>query len=294
METSAPKVNLNLPAVKRILQEARELELDKSPDYRASPLGDNNLFEWHFSIRGPPGTAFEGGIFHGRLLLPPEYPMKAPTIMLLTPNGRFEVRKKICLSITDFHEEMWQPAWGIRTALVALIAFFPTPADGAIGALDYTEAERKALARDSLRWCCEACGARMASVFRDSSAGVRARALDRPSAPATAGEAAPEAAVASAHVTQGPTAAPADAVEAAAPAAALAGGETTTRAQRGRASAGQHTPGRPPAGPSVPTPAHREAAAATAATNVDAILAHLAVGLVMALAGLLLAKILRM
>ena len=37
---------------------------------------------------------------------------------------------------------MWQPAWGIRLILEALIAFLPSPADGAIGSLDWTSEER--------------------------------------------------------------------------------------------------------------------------------------------------------
>ena len=63
--------------------------------------------------------------------------MKPPSIQLLTPSGRFEVGKKICLSATSFHPEHWQPAWGIRTIIEALIAFFPTPSDGALGALEW-------------------------------------------------------------------------------------------------------------------------------------------------------------
>lgn len=87
------------------------------------------------------------------LQLPSEYPFKPPEVYMLTPSGRFEVNKKICLSISSFHpyvataasrgallpvstalaqrtdtqtlrSETWQPSWGIRTALVALMAFF--------------------------------------------------------------------------------------------------------------------------------------------------------------------------
>jgi len=65
------------------------------------------------------------------------------------PNGRFEVNTKICLSISAYHPEHWQPSWSIRTALVALAAFFPTTGDGAIGALAYSKEERKALAAAS-------------------------------------------------------------------------------------------------------------------------------------------------
>ena len=44
----------------------------------------DNLFEWHFTVRGPPDSDFAGGRYHGRITLPPEYPMKPPSIMLLT------------------------------------------------------------------------------------------------------------------------------------------------------------------------------------------------------------------
>lgn len=75
-----------------------------------------NVLEWHFTIRGPTETEFEGGVYHGRIVLPPEYPFKPPNIMLLTPNGRFETKKLICLSISAFHPETWQPAWGSKGA----------------------------------------------------------------------------------------------------------------------------------------------------------------------------------
>lgn len=47
-------------------------------------IHQDNLFEWHFTIRGPEDTPFHGGIYHGRILLPSEYPMKPPNILLLT------------------------------------------------------------------------------------------------------------------------------------------------------------------------------------------------------------------
>ncbi|KAF5892613.1 ubiquitin-conjugating enzyme E2 J1, partial [Clarias magur] len=125
----------------------------------------DNLFEWHFSVRGPPDSDFDGGIYHGRIVLPPEYPMKPPSIILLTPNGRFEVGKKICLSISGHHPETWQPSWSIRTALIAIIGFMPTKGEGAIGSLDYTPEERKALAKKSQDFCCEMCGCSMRTAL---------------------------------------------------------------------------------------------------------------------------------
>jgi len=145
------------PSLRRIQADIRELALDPSDQYFAAPL-ESDMFEWHFTIRGAEGTDFEGGIYHGRILLPAEYPFKPPHIMFLTPSGRFETNTKICLSFSAYHPELWQPAWGIRLILEALISFLPTPGDGAIGALDWSPAERKRLAKESQRFSCPQCG----------------------------------------------------------------------------------------------------------------------------------------
>jgi len=117
-------------AVRRILQEAKELANDESTDYTAAPLEVCRNFppppprafthltsgrhiresyphrapfcwifirkskEWHCTIRGPAGTEFEGGLYHFRILLPSEYPFRPPSILMLTPNGRFELNTK--------------------------------------------------------------------------------------------------------------------------------------------------------------------------------------------------------
>ncbi|CAI9291971.1 unnamed protein product [Lactuca saligna] len=142
------KYNMKNPSVKRILQEVKEMQSNPSDDFTSLPL-EENIFEWQFAIRGPNDTEFEGGIYHGRIQLPSEYPFKPPSFMLLTPNGRFETQTKICLSISNHHPEHWQPSWSVRTALTALIAFMPTSPNGALGSLDYKKEERRLLALKS-------------------------------------------------------------------------------------------------------------------------------------------------
>ena len=81
------------------------------------------------------GYVLQGGIYQGRIILPPEYPFKPPSFIMITPSGRFETGVKICLSMSSHHPEHWQPSWSVRVALVALIAFLPTSGHGAIGSL---------------------------------------------------------------------------------------------------------------------------------------------------------------
>jgi len=152
-------------AVKRIRADIRELHRHPSSRYHAEPMEDN-LFEWHFTLRGPQDTEFAGGVYHGRILLPSDYPFKPPNFVFLTPNGRFAVNEKICLTISAHHPEYWQPAWGIRLILEALISFFPTEGGGALGALDWPAKERRRLAAESVEFCCRHCG-RIGDILPD-------------------------------------------------------------------------------------------------------------------------------
>ncbi|KAF8474062.1 ubiquitin-conjugating enzyme/RWD-like protein [Kalaharituber pfeilii] len=136
----------NTPTVKRILREASELANHPSPDIHAAPLSDTNLFEWHFTLRGP-----------SPLPLSRTYPLRPPSFRFLTPSGRFEVNREICLSISGHHEETWQPAWGIRTALVAIRAFMDAPVEGAVGGLECSDEGRRELAGRSRAWVCRDC-----------------------------------------------------------------------------------------------------------------------------------------
>lgn len=156
---SLPTFNTKSPTIKRILKEATELTTHPDPTLHAAPL-ESNLFEWHFTIAGPPSTPYSAGIYHGRIVLPPTYPLRPPSFRFLTPSGRFEVNREICLSISGHHEETWQPAWGIRTALWALRAFMEGDAKGQVGGLEMPQKERERLAGESRAWRCQGCGGR--------------------------------------------------------------------------------------------------------------------------------------
>lgn len=166
------------PTIKRILKEASELANQPSADYHAAPL-ETDLFEWHFTIRGAPSPSpFEGGLYHGRIILPPAYPLKPPSFRFLTPTGRFEVNREICLSISGHHEETWQPAWGIRTALVAIRSFMDTSASGQLGGMEASEEVRKRMAGQSTSWKCPACSKTNQEIMREQDELVKEQGDD--------------------------------------------------------------------------------------------------------------------
>jgi ubiquitin-conjugating enzyme E2 J1 len=156
-------VHANAVAVK----EASELASQPSLDYHAEPLEDN-LFEWHFTLRGPPAPSpYANGIYHGRIVLPPQYPLRPPSFRFLTPTGRFEVNREICLSISGHHEETWQPAWGIRTALVAMRSFMDTDAKGQLGGLEAGKEVRERMAKEGGAWRCGVCAKTNLEILKE-------------------------------------------------------------------------------------------------------------------------------
>lgn len=56
------------------------------------PVG--NMFEWHFTFLGAKDSPFEGGLYHGSITLPPDYPQSGPSVRLLNTNQRFKVRQR--------------------------------------------------------------------------------------------------------------------------------------------------------------------------------------------------------
>jgi ubiquitin-conjugating enzyme E2 J1 len=153
------------PTIRRLLKETAELSagsLNPNPTFHAAPVSESNLHEWHFTLLGPPSPSpYVGGLYHGRITFPATYPLKPPNFRFLTPSGRFEVNREICLSISGFHEETWMPAWGVRTALTALRSFMAEKGSaGQVGGMEAKAEVRERLARESKGWRCDGCGGR--------------------------------------------------------------------------------------------------------------------------------------
>lgn len=152
-------LNIRSSATKRILQEHREFLADPSADFVAHPL-EEDIFEWHVTVRGVENSEYAGGIYHLRILLKNQYPMQAPDILIMTPQGRFEPNRKICIDgLTSFHEGSWRPAWGVRTAIVGLMSFWSQGGEAlaGVGAMNCDKDERKRLAKLSVDWTCPVC-----------------------------------------------------------------------------------------------------------------------------------------
>ena len=111
------------------------MNLCKNPveNIEAVPL-DSNILDWHYVIKGVDDSPYAGGYYHGKLKFPPEYPLKPPSVLMFTPNGRFSTNRRLCLSMSDFHPETWNPMWSVSSILTGLHSFIleTTPTLGSI------------------------------------------------------------------------------------------------------------------------------------------------------------------
>uniref|UniRef100_A0A0K2U129 Ubiquitin conjugating enzyme E2, J2like [Tribolium castaneum] n=1 Tax=Lepeophtheirus salmonis TaxID=72036 RepID=A0A0K2U129_LEPSM len=122
-----------ISATARLRQDYIRLKKDPLPYIVAEPL-PSNLLEWHYVVTGPENSPYQGGLYHGKLVFPIEFPFKPPSIYMITPNGRFITQQRLCLSISDFHPDMWNPSWTLGSILNGLLSFMleSSPTTGSI------------------------------------------------------------------------------------------------------------------------------------------------------------------
>ena len=133
---------------KRLKQDYLFIKRDPVPYISAEPL-PSNMLEWHYVVRGPEKTPYEGGYYHGKLIFPTDYPFKPPSIYMITPNGRFKCDTRLCLSISDYHPDTWCPTWSVSTILAGLLSFMVEKAP-TTGSIETSDEKKRELSSGSL------------------------------------------------------------------------------------------------------------------------------------------------
>lgn len=139
------------PAVRRLGRDLQRLQNQPNPQVTVQP-STGSMLEWHFVLHNfPADTPYAGGFYHGKLLFPEQYPMAPPSLYMITPSGRLETNVRVCLSMTDFHPESWNPAWTVESLLVGLISFMVDDREPlSVGAVEESLEVRRKLAAESV------------------------------------------------------------------------------------------------------------------------------------------------
>lgn len=133
---------------KRLTGELKLLKKDPLELIDAFP-DEKDCLKWYFLLRGPDFTDYKNGFYLGIVLHDPEYPLKPPNFMMLTPNGRFEINKKICLTNSGYHQENWTSAWNMKNMLLGFISIMADDSTTGLSHIKMSAEERKKLAAES-------------------------------------------------------------------------------------------------------------------------------------------------
>jgi len=68
---------------------------------------------------------------------------------MITPSGRFACNRRLCLSMSDYHPETWNPLWSVASILNGLLSFMldKTPT---LGSVETSDSEKRTLAGRSM------------------------------------------------------------------------------------------------------------------------------------------------
>mmetsp|Transcript_57062 Transcript_57062/g.185480 ORF Transcript_57062/g.185480 Transcript_57062/m.185480 type:complete len:706 (+) Transcript_57062:86-2203(+) len=171
-------------AIRRLQKDL--VHLQRSPNLQIAVRPSNgSLLEWHFVLHSlPTDTPYIGGCYHGKIVFPAEYPLSPPSLMMVTPNGRLQVNSRLCLSMTDFHPESWNPAWSVETILVGLLSFFISDTEKGFGSISQTPEVRKKLAAET--WAHNSSNSEFVELFPEFSQPPGAREASDAGAPVPA------------------------------------------------------------------------------------------------------------
>ncbi|EWC47763.1 hypothetical protein DRE_02963 [Drechslerella stenobrocha 248] len=111
---------------RRINKEMEDLRKDALSGMKADPVGDD-ISHLRGTLRGPPGTPYEGGVFIVDIKIPNEYPFKPPQMRFETKVWHPNVSSQTGAICLDTLSAAWSPVLTIKSALLSLQSLLASP-----------------------------------------------------------------------------------------------------------------------------------------------------------------------
>ncbi|KAK2766092.1 Ubiquitin-conjugating enzyme E2 1 [Arachnomyces sp. PD_36] len=113
---------------RRIAKEIADIHADSHSQVQADPVGGgDDITHLKGSFRGPPGTAYEGGVFKVDIRIPTEYPFRAPIMKFDTKVWHPNISSQTGAICLDTLSTAWSPVLTIKSALISLQSLLSTP-----------------------------------------------------------------------------------------------------------------------------------------------------------------------
>lgn len=136
---------------KRLHNEVKDLNKNKM-EFIQGIQDETNKLIFYFLLKGDKDSSYKNGYYIGKILLPQNYPEKPGDFIMLTPNGRFDIEKKICLSNTGYHLDTASPIWSIRNVLIGIFSIWMDDKECGISHIKDSPEKRKEYAKNSIEY----------------------------------------------------------------------------------------------------------------------------------------------
>lgn len=127
----------------------------KEPDeyFKFMFKSDAEMDAWYIIMSGFEGDngEYKDGEYLVRIQLPKDFPFSPPDFYFMTPNGLYEVEKKVCINIGSYHKDQARAALKVSTFCNQLMSGFIgwTEMGGGINIVRTKAGEKKRLAAAS-------------------------------------------------------------------------------------------------------------------------------------------------
>ncbi len=175
---------------RRMKRELEMLSRGAAPGVTAWPRGSGDrLDRLEGEIAGAPGTPYAGGVFRLDIQIPPEYPLKPPSIRFMTKiyHPNIDTEGRICLDTLNMPPKgAWKPSLNISTVLTTIQALMstPNPDDGLMPDIsDQFQRNRTLFDRTAALWTKEHASGSSSSTAGASSSAENSKSAPGPSRP---------------------------------------------------------------------------------------------------------------
>mmetsp|Transcript_58245 Transcript_58245/g.96567 ORF Transcript_58245/g.96567 Transcript_58245/m.96567 type:complete len:155 (+) Transcript_58245:55-519(+) len=116
----------NSKAVKRLQKELKKLKKEPVENASAEPDG-KDMMQWIAIVKGPKGSAYEGGKFKVLISFTDDYPMKAPELKFQTKVYHPSVKSDDGTVCPEVIGKDWAPTLNVLYILETLIGMLQNP-----------------------------------------------------------------------------------------------------------------------------------------------------------------------
>ena len=134
--------------MQKLMKDYKEIKTNPLTNVKIT-CDESNLKNWYCMIYGLTDNEYLNGEYIFHIKLAENHPMSPPDFYFLTPNGRFDINKKLCFSNSSYHSESWSPMWNLKTIVLGFLSFFLEKESTGIGHIKSPDNIKKQYANES-------------------------------------------------------------------------------------------------------------------------------------------------